>query len=337
MRGRLIIAWTLLTVSAVCNAQAWEPDVLGGDFQMRYVDQGRDYLGDVRCTLVRLTSGCAGRDSVRRGVLYVHGFNDYFFQKEMAEEFGSHCYDFYAVDLRRYGRSMLDEGKNRYECRSMREYFADIDSALASMRRNGIDDIVLMGHSTGGLLAAYYVEQNPGCGINALVLNSPFLDWNLGKMEKLVPLVSAAGALFPRLRIKQGDSTVYCQSLDSLQHGEWNFNRQWKLCKSPDVTAGWVRAIDKAQRELKKHPYSIRIPILLMYSSQSYSGSEWSPGAQKSDAVLDVKDIKGFGVKLGTDVTAVRVNGGLHDLILSDAPVREAVYRYLFSWLGRNL
>ena len=35
----------------------------------------------------------------RRAVLYVHGWNDYFFQTHLADEFAARGIDFYAVDL----------------------------------------------------------------------------------------------------------------------------------------------------------------------------------------------------------------------------------------------
>ncbi len=81
----------------------WQQDILGDNFQMRYVDQGKDYCGNVRSTIIR------NRPVVpsRRGILYVHGYNDYFFQKEMAERFVDSCINFYAVDLRKYGRSIM--------------------------------------------------------------------------------------------------------------------------------------------------------------------------------------------------------------------------------------
>ena len=316
-------------------AFAWENDVLGDGFQMRYVTQPKDYSGEVRSTIIRRLCGCGKDSGTKRGVLYIHGFNDYFFQAQLGEMFNLHCYDFYAVDLRKYGRSILP-GQKKFEVRNLKEYFADIDSALTDMENAGIDNIILMGHSTGGLIAAYYMQMNPDVPVKALILNSPFLDWNLGKMEKFVPLVSALGSVFPNFKIKQGNSTVYGESLDAEEYGEWIFNRNWKISPSPDVTAGWVRAITKAQNELKKHPYGIHVPVLLMYSAQSYYDEKWSAEAQKSDAVLDVTDIKTLGSKLSLNVTPVRVNGGLHDLILSSPNVRSAVYDYIFKWLGNK-
>ncbi|MDE5838847.1 MAG: alpha/beta hydrolase, partial [Paramuribaculum sp.] len=324
------IGTVVLLLLSVAICKAWQSDTLGDKYEMRYIAHSKDYSGEVRCTIVRRLAECNSEAKITKGVLYIHGFNDYFFQKQLGEEFNMHCYDFYALDLRKYGRSILP-GQHKFEVRNLKEYFADIDSALVEMRKAGISDIILMGHSTGGLIAAYYMQLNTQAPVKALILNSPFLDWNLGKMEKFVPLVSALGAIFPNFKIKQGDSSVYGESLDGESHGEWNFNHDWKISPSPDVTAGWVRAITKAQNELKKHPYGIHIPILLMYSSSSYHGDKWSEEAQRSDAVLDVTDIKHYGCRLGIDVTPVKVNGGLHDLILSSEPVRDAVYNYIFK------
>ena len=55
-------------------------------------------------TLVRLRAAAP----TRRAVLYLHGFVDYFFQTHLAEFFTERGYDFYALDLRKYGRSLLD-------------------------------------------------------------------------------------------------------------------------------------------------------------------------------------------------------------------------------------
>ena len=39
-------------------------------------------------------------------MLYLHGWNDYFFQTHLADAFAALGFDFYALDLRRYGRSL---------------------------------------------------------------------------------------------------------------------------------------------------------------------------------------------------------------------------------------
>ena len=310
----------------------WKPDILGDGYQMRTVTQPSDYSGPVVSTVIRKLVG----DTIAPGrpaILYVHGFNDYFFNPELGRQSVAHGYDFYAVDLRKYGRS-IRPGQSLFECRSLKEYFPDIDSALVEINRNRPDKIILMGHSTGGLITAYYMAQTHNHAISALVLNSPFLDWNLGWKERLVPLISWWGSLFPTTRIPQGDSTAYSESLLSSEKGEWNYRTDWKLKRSPDVTAGWVHAINTAQRSLRNGKARIDIPILLMYSGRSVNESQWSPLHNRADGVLDVADIRKYGRQLGPHVTCLQVNGGLHDLLLSRPPLRALLYTRLFDWLA---
>lgn len=338
---RVLIAALLAVVSAVAafaDTALWVPDTAGlPGVWMHRVDQGRDYSGPVRCTVLRMP--CTHSDG--KGVLYIHGYNDYFFQHELAAEFVDHGYDFYAVDLRKYGRSLLP-GQQPYLTRSMDEYFADIDSALAIMRHQGVRHIVLMGHSTGGLLTAYYMMQmekhHPAqiADVDAVVLNSPFLDWNEGFLENILPGVAAFGKLIPSIPIKmKGDS--YGSSLLKSRHGEWSFNTSWKNPDSSAVNLGWIRAIDRAQRKLRSQSLPIKVPVLLFFSDHSVKASSWDPECQAGDAVLDVKDIRELGSRLGKHVKPVVVPDALHDVMLSRSGVRNAVYSYMFKWLNDNI
>lgn len=328
----LYTLYTLVTLGALAGpGRQWQTDsLLGSPFQMRTVTLPDDYSGPERCTLIRLIS--PEDAETRRGVLYVHGFNDYFFQAEMADSFAARGYDFYAVDLHRYGRSLLP-GQYRCDVRDLGRYSADIDSALMAMRRDGIRHIILMGHSTGGLICSYYMSRHPDAPVEALLLNSPFLDWNMGRLEPLIPLVSAVGAILPDIKISSGEGQAYGCSLRADCHGEWDYDENLKTNPSPKVTLGWIRAIHKAQVYLRKHPYSIKVPVLLMYSAESFGGTDWTPQASRADAVLDVNDIARYGRTLSTDVCRMRVEGGLHDLSLSSPGVRKAWYKAMFRWL----
>ena len=333
-RTSFTILTLLLWVAALAQDRSqWQPDILGDGYEMRTVDQPDDYSGKVVSTIIRKLAP----DSLHtmKGVLYVHGFNDYFFQSEMGDEFVEHGYDFYAVDLRKYGRSILP-GQRMFEVRNIDEYFADIDSAITVMEASGLDEVVLMGHSTGGLTVSCYLNDHRPDIIKGLILNSPFLDWNLGWTEKFVWAVSGMGRLFPNMKISQGETTAYSESILKKDHGEWTYNTSWKLEQSPDVTAGWVRAINLAQKSLRDGKSRIDIPILLMYSSNSVTGDKWDERFNHGDAVLDVKDIKKYGSELGPHVTCVKVTGGLHDLVLSRREVRVPLYRYIFNWLKRE-
>ena len=200
MRRKLFFTTLLISLAISIYAQ-YVPDVLGDGYLRRTFQMPDDYEGKVVCTLVkkpRLTD-------VKQAVLYIHGYNDNFFQKQLGDSVNAHGYNFYAMDLRKYGRSILPN-QNPFFCKSLTEYFADIDTALATIRSEGNDKILLMAHSTGGLITPLYLESKKGnLPVDGLILNSPFLDWNFGWFmeERRVSYSGkksrSSGRLFPNL------------------------------------------------------------------------------------------------------------------------------------------
>lgn len=312
------------------NSQ-WMPDHFGDGYEMRYIGHPDDYSGPVRSTVIRRLAG----GEIRKAILYVHGFSDYFIQKEMADEFVAHGYNFYAVDLRKYGRSLMP-GQKMFQVRNLREYFPDIEAAVDIIREDGNGEIVLLGHSTGGLTTSLYMSGTPSPMIKALMLNSPFLDWNLPPvMRKLVmPVVSALGLLVPGVRVPQKPDTGYAETLSSEHGGEWTYRRDWKPDILPDPDMGWVRAIHTAQRQLRRR--KISVPILLMHSADSVRPGDGKEKYYHADAILDVDAISEYGNKLGEDVTEVSFPGGLHDLALSRPEIRRQVYTVMLDWLASH-
>lgn len=321
----LFIVFTTLTINAT-----WQPDILGDGYEMKYIVHPDDYSGPIRSTIIRKTA----LNKTNRGVLYIHGYNDYFFQQEMGNCFVDSGYHFYAIDLRKYGRS-LTKNQQKFQVKDIREYFADIDSAISVMTQEGITQIILMGHSTGGLTTSLYMAEHANPHIKALILNSPFLDWNLGNLEMFIPLLSGIGSIFSNISISQDPSDAYAKSLLSRYNGQWEYNTSWKLIQSPNVTTGWIRAINQAQTKLQ-NGVEIAVPILLMHSAQSYIATQWEPRCNKTDIVLDVNDIKKYGHRLGNNISEMTVYGGVHDLMLSNDKIRSQIYRHIFKWLDQK-
>lgn len=309
-------------------ADKWQPDILAG-FEMKYVRQPDDSNGRVRCTVVRRL--CQGS---KRAAVYIHGFSDYFFQAGMADEFVGHGYSFYAVDLRRYGRSILP-GQRRFVVRSMSEYFPDIQAGIDAAKADGAAEIVLVGHSTGGLSTTLYMEASPDVAVKALILNSPFLAWNVrSRLKRLsIPVISAIGRIFPDLTVHSGGTIDYHRSLSKSMNGEWEFDSRWKQDIMPDVDAGWVGAIDRGQRRAVRGV--VKVPVLLMHSDKSAWHGDSDEAFSKSDGVLDVRLISRAGRMIGPEVEDVTIADGLHDLVLSRPDVRRKVYETMFAWLAR--
>ena len=312
---------------------SWHPDILDG-YEARYVDQATQFDGPCRSTIIRKMSSKPSR----KAYLYIHGFNDYFFQKEMGERFVDSGFNFYAVDLRRYGRSW-EPWQYPFNARKQSEFFNDIDSALAQIRRDGNTDITLSGHSTGGLTVAYYAAMKGArVGVNRVVTNSPFLEWNFSPIMRNVGAhaIELLSKFSKNSKIKQGNCNGYAYSLLKEYDGEWEYNTDWKMTYSPDVSYSWVGAINHAQSELMKKAGNITVPILIMHSSRKISGCNFTPDFMTGDAVLDPEMIEKQGRKLGKFAEVCEIENGIHDLILSPLPVRTAAYDSIFSFIRRH-
>ena len=162
----------------------WVPDVLGDGYQQLTIPLGTDPdgEGEVDATLVRYQPQ---KEAVktRRAVLYVHGFTDYFFQKHLAEHFAEQGYAFFALDLRKCGRS-LKPGHTAHYVSDLALYDAELNEALRIVRSETEgSEVLLMAHSTGGLIVPLWLNRlqrkpggSGGAGICGLVLNSPWFD-----------------------------------------------------------------------------------------------------------------------------------------------------------------
>ncbi len=308
----------------------YQADVLGPDYQQLVLEFPDDYEGKVVATLVRKKN----TQATTKAILYIHGFIDYFFQTEMADQFNQQGFDFYALDLRKYGRSRLGH-QQLYNVRDLSEYDAEINKALEIIQAEGHDAVLLSGHSTGGLICTLFAAHHPQHSlIKGLWANSPFYDFNMSEFEKnkALPQLSKLGRLLPNLTIPSGLNKWYVPSLHCHYHGEWNFNLEWKQPSYKMVKLSFVRAIHEAQKEIHAG-VTLTIPTLVMHSHQTTNPKKWGIEAQTSDVILNVNDIQKYAEKMIGDISIQTIENGLHDLVLSAPKVREQVYQNLFAWI----
>lgn len=294
----------------------WRPDALLPGFEALELEFPDDYDGPVVATLVRLRAGSPAGPSARGAVLYVHGFADYFFQRHLAERCAAEGYAFYALDLRKHGRSLRPHQHPNF-CKRVSEYYADIDRALEEIG----EPVLLAGHSTGGLVSSLYAADGARReAVRALWLNSPFFDWRLPDWRiAQLHLAAAAGRFFPFLK---DESALRADYVDSLLE-DWEFDLGLKPRLGFPIYFGWLGAITDAHARVHRG-LGLGIPVLSMHSDEG-------------DIVLDWRDIAKWSRMLGDHVAVLGFPGGQHDLVLSRPPVREEVFRQLFAWAEQAL
>lgn len=324
----------------------WVPDILGTPYSCRTLELLDDEEGPVVATLVRKT-----RHNPRFILLYLHGRNDYFFQTELSETIDHSGGAFYALDLRKYGRSLRPWQTIGY-IDDLSAYDEDISAALDLIRLDHPDlPLIVMGHSTGGLIAALWAYRHPGA-CTGLILNSAWLD--LQKYASMKPalkgVLDRVAARSPHAPVIGAGSDTYSRSLsggweqsgfplperleayrdDPAVRG-WVYAPEWKRPDSYPVPAAWLAAVIRGQEEIEKNAH-IDCPVLSMTSTRSVLDEKWSPDVFSSDIVLDVNAIRKRAVNLSDCVTMARLPGK-HDLATSDPDVRADYYAIITRWL----
>lgn len=290
-----------------------------------------DFEGKVEATLIFRKAKLKST----KAVLYVHGFIDYFFQNHLADWSNDQGLNFYALDLRKHGRSILPHQKPNMT-RDLREYFEEFDNAINIIRKEN-NFLVMIGHSTGGLSSSLYAHyHNKDNKIDGLILNSPFFDFNKpqGFKKNILPIVAKLGLRFPKLPSPEGLKAGYAKSIHKDHNGEWDFDLLYKPLHGFKINFGWIAAIYYAQKTLQEG-LDIKCPVLLMYSSKSVTPGKYQKSMHTADAVLNVADIKKYADGIGQNVRKVEIEDGVHDLILSNEKARKKTFAEMTKFINQ--
>ena len=323
---------------------SWEPDVLGEPFDQLTLHLTGDFQGPVVATLVRRRETVLHRlasmfddEAVARGwdVLYVHGWSDYFFQTELAEFWHAQGARFFALDLRKYGRSLREHQTAGYVT-NLAEYDEDIEAALSvmghghGMRRSR--RLLIMGHSTGGLTMSLWVDRHPERA-DALVLNSPWLEFQAGAVGRraLAPLATIGARLDPRAQLPNVDLGFYSRAVSSAMDGEWDYNTDWRPARGFPAHPAWLAAVFAGHQRVASG-LSIDVPVLSLVSASSTLSVTWSEQMLESDSVLVVEEIAEQSLRLAPTVTVAKIPGAIHDVLLSRPPVRAYAFGEIARW-----
>ncbi len=344
----------------------WTDDPLGEGFYQRFLELHDDQFGPNRAALVTYrpdVDSFTGPDSADAAgapqfvVLAVHGWNDYFYHYEFAQRVSEMGGRLYALDLRKYGRAHMP-GQMWGYVEDLSTYDEEIGEALDIIyAEHGLDvPVFLYGHSTGGLTVTLWADRHPGV-LRGLILNSPWLELQasttvrhigqpiLDALQKMAPtavLPSVDNGFYQRLvtgwmseeereqaRKHQEAAGIPDEEVDPfLREGGWNPNPEFRHFPSFPIRPGWLRSI-LLGHERVEDGLTIDCPILVLTSAKTHYSDTWSDDMRHADTVLDVDQIWKRVHGLGPVTTLVKLDGAIHDVLLSRASVRKVAYWHI--------
>lgn len=321
----------------------WKPDVLAGYRQQTFeLGPDPDGEGQLVATLVRRGEA---NPSAARAVLVVHGFTDYFFHTELADRFADRGFAFYALDLHKCGRSWR-EGQTPHFTTDLARYDHELNRALDVINAETSADVLVYGHSAGGLIVSLYLDRIHAHGltqrkrVKGLVLNSPWLDLQGPAFLRAAPTGAAIAAL-SRVRKMTvvrppAPDGGYGSTLHRDYSGEFDYDLKWKPIGGFPVTFGWIHAIRRGHAKLHRG-LDVGVPNLILRSDHSVREVSDPDIIQRGDAVLDVKQIARWAGCIGNRTTIVPITDAKHDVFLSVPDARRAAYDELDRWLNAHV
>lgn len=309
----------------------WQPDCVMDGYQQATIHLGHDDEGDIVATFVRrdpsklpMSARWRRQRFALRGhrlaVMYVHGWNDYFYRRHESEFWESLGIPFYAVDLRKFGRSLRD-GQTPGYIEDLHDYAAEFNALrdLVVAEQGEQVRILLVAHSQGGLSSVLWLNSQRPHHVEAVALDSPWLELQGNRMFRILstPVVQAFQLGGGKTVMPMRDPGFYGRCIDCETGGDWDYLRHPLVDPQRFFPrAGWMRAIYNAQAEVSRR-LDIRIPVLVCTSDRTMLQPTWDEAMREADSVLDITAIRQAALNLGDVVTLATIRGGLHDLSLS--------------------
>ncbi|GJM07151.1 MAG: lipoprotein [marine bacterium B5-7] len=223
VHGHRLCPWSEETIASLNAPQAWHPDNPNG-----------------------------------HGVVLIHGlFESPYHMRAIGDWFCQQGYLVHSVLLPGHGTQPDDLIDMEYDA------WIEASQFVIDLTQAQVDQLIVCGHSTGGLLAIYHALRNPS--IDRLVLSAPCLKV-ASRFAGLAPMMQGLSELFPRLqwlsRKEENDVTKYqsvaTNAVVQLQHlmkivssDLQHATREWPmmvLASAQDTTVSSAAVLDFFQQ-----------------------------------------------------------------------------------------
>jgi len=192
----------------------------------------------------------------KANAIIVHGYADHGGRyEEVARTLNAAGLNALCVDLRGHGRSDGDRGL----VKKFDDYLEDVEAAIAQLVEHcGDRDVLLVGHSNGGLIALRMLADPFRCPktIKAAVISSPFLALQIKAPAKVL-FAKVASVLLPKLALpNEIESADLSHDQEKVREHEHD-----TLCHDV-ASARWFTEAVAAQNWVEEFAHRIAVPSL---------------------------------------------------------------------------
>ena len=249
----------------------------------------------------------------KKALIWVHGYNDYYYQFCIGEKIINEGCDIFAISLRKYIKNEM------YLSTNFDEYIEDIDIHIKYiLNKYNYEKLFLYGHSVGGLLCTIYMNKSIHKDkINGIILNSPFFELNdkvYTQIEIYIMknILYYFGYIYPNAIISAEDYKISNDYAKTILD-RYYFNTKLKTAHQNFITVGWLKECLYYQNLIQTKKINIQIPILVLCSDKSSTNSNSRCG----DSVLNISDIEKYSKYIGENTTISKIKDSTHDVLVS--------------------
>jgi pimeloyl-ACP methyl ester carboxylesterase len=281
----------------------------------------------------------------KKAFIWLHGFNDYYHHFHIGNRLLNDSFDLYAITLRNYGQTLIKGNENEiFLTDSLDNYIDDIDycfDTIFNKLNKKYDEIILYGHSLGGLVISVYLEKGKYKNfVSKLVLNSPFYNFRYDNIfdvliyDYLIPFLGFLRyfKLIPNLCLRKdfGDDP-YKKYIFNKYYFEYKFK-----VKKKNIYLDWILAVKKFHKFIFNNKCSYDIPVLILYCGKNSFDNDIIYN-EFGDCVLNINDIIFHSQNYFKNSTLCKIKDSIHDIFCSEDYVVKKAYNIMVSWINNDI
>lgn len=242
----------------------------------------------------------------KKCIIWLPGRNDYFYHYHISSKL--HNYDLYALNYRNCHPLKCDLSDYIDDIKKL---FKEIDIIYEYFNINSYDEVILYGHSTGGLICTLYQFESKN-KISKIILNAPWFHYKFNTFDHYIfhYLYYYIIPCIPEFDLieRSFNDNKYMTSLTE----KFKIDKLFKKNYITPVISTWFRNIIKYQNNIYHKKIWLKYPTLALISDHN---AEFK-GAKKGDEILDINEHIKQLEKLGNN-KLVLIKDATHDVLCS--------------------